>query len=222
MKTLSILAACAASMLAAVSAHAQVTVFDNFTTSLNLYLDEGTTEAGDMVSLAGGQGVRIDNFTFQTFLQPAQAVGGETVDIRFYDMTGAPNVTSDPDPTPGALLFDSGPISIASGTQTHTLSHLNVDVPQTFTWSAQFNGGNIGVPNAQAAGVLLYSPPTIGTDPYEYWEKVNGVWELTYFDPHPTDFGATITAVPEPGATTVVLLLSAGGTVGLLRRRTHS
>jgi hypothetical protein len=220
MKTLStVLAACAVSVLAASSADAQLVVFNNLSNPLNLFLDEGTTEAGDMIQLAGGQGATIDNFTFSYYLNPAKVVGGETVDIRFYDMTGAQISPTDPTPTPGTKLYDSGPIALSSGLSQDTLFHLNVAVPAVFTWSAQFSGGNFGVPSSQVGGVTLYSPPTVGQDQYEYWENVGGQWQLTYFDANPTDFGALITAVPEPGATAAVLLISAAGTVALLRRR---
>ena len=234
MKSLSTLVACASSLLIAASASAQIIdIYDNLTTPVTdpssgdpVYLNEngpvdGSTENGDMIKLAGALPAIIDNFTFKYWLDPTKVVGGESVEIRFYDMTGPDLSPTDPTPTPGSSpLYDSGVLALTdSGTVQRTLSHLNVAVPAVFTWSIQFSGGNIN--DGFVAGVLLYSPPTVGQNKYTFWQNSGSGWDLNYFDAYPTDFGAQITGtpVPEPGATAVVLLLSAVGTVGFLRRR---
>lgn len=211
MNRLSLSTVAALFVLAAAPAQAQLVVYDNFTTPLNKYLDEGTLESGDEVTLAiAGPTTTIDNFTFEYWLDPAKATGTETVRIRFYELvSGAPASTP---------LYDSQPVALTQTSVARlTLQNLNITAPQTFVWTAQFGGGNIS--GGLVAGLTLYDPPTTGSSTYEFWQKVGGVWDTYYFDPHPTNFGAEFTAVPEPWATSAVLLSTAAGTVAFLRRR---
>jgi len=97
------------------------------------------------------------------------------------------------------------------------LPNLGITVPDTFVWSAQFGGGKINQGQGGVAGVTLYSPPTVGGETYEFWQKSGNSWSTFFFDTFPTDFGASITAVPEPWATPLVFLLASAGIVAGVR-----
>ena len=191
-----VLLVCVWTLLALSSATAQQLLYDSFNHSLGRYLDEKTAENGDQIRLAPATPRLIDNFTFEFWLDPAKRVGTETIQIRFYANDGPGIDATDPTPTPGTLLYDSGALLITqSGVVTHTLSHLNVRVPDTFTWSAQFSGGKIS--QGQVAGMLLDSPPTLGENQPEFWQKDAKSWGLFYFNAYPVDFGAEITAAAQ-------------------------
>jgi hypothetical protein len=67
----------------------------------------------------------------------------------------------------------------------------------SFTWAVEFAGIGAG----ETAGLTRYSPPTIGNNFTDYWERnAQGQWELrASLDGKNMDFGAQITVVPEPG-----------------------
>jgi hypothetical protein len=195
--------------LRAISVCAQPVLYDNFGTDLRIFLDETTAESGDQITLAPNTPRVINNFTFEYFLKPSTASGSETVRIRMYKNDGPAISAQDSTPTPSTVLYDSGSLSLNQvGQQRMTLSDLNLTVPDSFTWTAQFSGGNVA--QGKVAGVELYSPPTVGANNFQFWQKNNGAWDVYFFDQFPTDFGARIDAVPEPGTVTL-LGLGAGG-----------
>jgi hypothetical protein len=202
-------------------------------TYLPLGEGSGLGEVGDEIILAPSTPRVLSSFSFEYFGEGFS--GDETVQIRFYRNDGP----LDPDGTshlPQSLLFDSGPFSVAGGNhQLVTLGNLEsqgIELPDSFTWSILFSG----VGATEPAGVLLYNPPgtpsgsqvlydlpAVGGNYYEFWVNEgtpeSPAWSLQYLESFPTEFGAEITVVPEPWATTSVLLLTAAGTVVFLRRR---
>ena len=135
--------------------------------------------------------------------------------------------------TPGTTPLYSSPaysmssLGLDSFTQGTTLnmaqSDLNggVVVPQDFTWTVTF--GNI--PAGEAAGLALYSPPTVGENFDDAWVNTgtseNPNWSLDVSDPgNPgLQFGAEIQTVPEPSTTALCLIGAGVFMAARLRRR---
>jgi hypothetical protein len=94
----------------------------------------------------------------------------------------------------------------------------NVTVPDSFTWSILF--GNI-LPT-ESAGLLLFDPPTIGSNFNSFWENAGGTWQLrTNANPSiPMNFGAQVSAVgvPEPTALALVAVGIALFCIGIRNR----
>ncbi|MDP7049825.1 MAG: DUF5011 domain-containing protein [Verrucomicrobiota bacterium] len=94
---------------------------------------------------------------------------------------------------PGTLLFESDLFSLQNKYNTVTIHGIGVDLPQDtseVTWSVEFL--NLGVGRA---GLLLYDPPTVGDSHDDFWEKVNGEWELKSTEDG-SNFAARLAGVP--------------------------
>jgi len=223
MKKILPLLTCSIGLSLSWSGYAQVVAYENFQTDIGHYLNEGTTENGNEVTLAAGTPRTVIAMTFGYYIDPALFAGTETLTVRFYKLDGALFVDPDPNfppvPGPGTLLYNSGPQSAQTGSSQLSLTDINVTVPDTFAWTVEMAGGVIGRNELGVGGVSLYSPPTLGSSIYEFWHNTGGTWELWYYDDFPTTFGAEITVVPEPAATAVVLLLVAAGTVAVARSK---
>ena len=190
------------------------TVYDNTAANLNTRLSAGSLEIGDQILLAGTDRT-LTSFTFQYYLQSPSA-GDETLRLRFYRQDGLSG-------QPGSLLFDSGAFSVpttaGSSVQITDFASgvavpLTTSLPDMFTWSVSFGGIGAG----ETGGVNLFGPPTIGNSVVDYWENDGANWvnkRVDFGNPLiPTDFAATVEAVPEPS--TIGLLL-VGGAVVLIR-----
>ncbi len=199
--------------LSVATTHADLLYDNSLNQTVNLF-NPGTLEVGDEIVMASGGS--ITNFTFQYYANGLS--GSATVELRFYANNG-PLV--DGAPTPGTLLFDSGPFNGLVNTNGQTLSYnlmsSPVLVPQDFTWSVQFS--NFGTGNT---GVPIFTPPTLGSDFSDYWEN-DGTpgspdWVLKTNAATPMDFAARVQGVPEPG---IGALAGLGGValLGYLRRK---
>ncbi|MED5381855.1 MAG: immunoglobulin-like domain-containing protein [Verrucomicrobiota bacterium] len=94
---------------------------------------------------------------------------------------------------PGTLLFESDTFSLQNKYNTVTIHGLGLDLPEStseVTWSVEFL--NLGVGRA---GLLLYDPPTLGDNHDDFWEKVNGEWELKSTEDG-SNFAARLAGVP--------------------------
>jgi hypothetical protein len=205
--------------LAVTTAVAQpVTLYDNFGTDLRRYLDETNSECGDEITLAAGTPRVLNSLSFEYWLKPTVPVADTSVRVRFYYNDGTPLPGTSEDNPPRTMFYDSGDILLTkSGQASLTLDNLSVTVPDKFTWSVQFSGGSTS--QGQVAGVELFSPPTVGGNSTEFWEKNGDTWDQFYWDDFHTDFGARLIAVPEPASLTL-LLLAGGATLTVWRRRT--
>jgi hypothetical protein len=201
-------------------------------------------EIGDQVVMGGpvtgGAGANMAALTrFQCEVYASGYTGNPQIQaqVRFYANDGTPQGTS---PRPGSTLWNSGVFPIQLQTTTggavdglttyYNLNFLssdplsglqNIIVPQVFTWSIQFSGLGGG-----DAGVVLYSPPTVGASSgipgsTDYWVKtlIPNQWSLQGpgpGDPNMYDFGALFegTAVPEPAPMlTMACVIGLGGFV---------
>ncbi|MDX1953423.1 MAG: PEP-CTERM sorting domain-containing protein, partial [Verrucomicrobiota bacterium] len=85
----------------------------------------------------------------------------------------------------------------------------NVVVPNTFTWTVEFNG--IAMVAGDLAGLVYYNPPTVGSSFNDWWKKTPEGWrpfESTDSNIR-NNFFARVTAVPEPSVLALALLAGA-------------
>jgi hypothetical protein len=208
--------------LLAVSATAQTPrlIYDNSENPLNAYF-ASQTEFGDQIDLQGG-GWIADSFRFEYFA--AGLGGGETAFIRFYANNGVPFGEAGAQ-APGELLYQSPSFPLHSGNipvDILDLAPLNIQLPNSFTWTILTSGVGPG----EIFGLNLYDPPvnnppyTLGTSLNDIWQFSASGWQLVQIDDLPpgasANFGATLTAVPEPGP---ISLLALGALALLLRRK---
>ena len=204
--------------VAVVGIHAQTIVFDNSTTPLAYLWGQvlpgaaSGPEGGDEIDLVGTdrEVVNIDILIHVL----GTTIGFADTQVRFYanDGAGAPA-------DPGSLLWDSGPFAAlphAIGLQTMSFAVPNITVPNTFTWTIEFTNrtGSTG-----AMGTRGYDPPTDGTSRDDFWiHNPDTTWLRSFFGgpPDVANFGATVTAVPEPAS---MLILGAGLMALAARRR---
>lgn len=125
---------------------------------------------GDQVTLAGTSrtitGMVV--YTMGDFLTPT---GNEKIRIRFYANDGR-EVGAQQLPEPETVLWDSGPVTMKPGWRAQYLPVPSIVVPDTFTWSATFEG-TTGMP-FNRAGLCYFGPPTVGTSGTFIWRKDPG------------------------------------------------
>jgi hypothetical protein len=201
----------AATLVCGTSASASI-VYDNSATSLERYYPlANNVPVGDEIFLAGTDRI-VTDFRFELYLSPA-ASGDESLTLFFHQNDGLPPGDS-PRKAPGTVLYQSDPVSLQLGYQTIVASGMNVGVPDNFTWSVVVNGLQAG----EEAGLVLYSPPTVGSSYIDLWQQTGGSWELLLIDN--ATCAARVTAVPEPG--TYALAALGLAIVGFARFRRRS
>lgn len=180
-------------------------VYDNSTNFLGFRLGAGEIEWGDGATLAGTDRL-VTGISYMIHNS------SPTVDA---DVIGRLYAGGDSGAEPGALLWESAPIrmTILGSSKLYDLAVPNVVVPDEVTWTVQLlNRSN---QNA-VAGSRFMNPPTIGSSEDNVWDHANGVWTRHIFGiGAPNNFGAIITAVPEPAS---LVLFGLGG-LALVRRR---
>jgi hypothetical protein len=184
-------------------------VYDNSSNDLNFDLNPGTSEVGDEIFL-DGTSRWLSEFTFEYWGSnsetPAEFAGSVEARIRFYLNDGPAYPEVEDAFLPGTIFYDTGsflvdPTARATLTFTNftvgTLVPLAGPLPDSFTWSVQFSG--LG-PN-DAAGVTVYSPPTVGNNFDDYWVNDGISWTLQT-NIMAMDFAARFSAelIPEPSA----------------------
>lgn len=202
-------------------------VYNNSVNDLGVNFNPGALEVGNEITLAAGPRT-ITNFVFQYYLtNPSLPLtGNESAEIRFYENNG-PSYNGVPGP--GTVFFDSGIFNIGAlgmtsrstldfdlaALTTGDLVPLTSQAPDEFTWSIQFFNMSAG----DDYGVSLYSPVTVGTGFYDYWQSNTvGGWTLETNANYPSSFAVLVEATPEPKP---ILLLGLGGlaVVGLALKR---
>jgi len=199
--------------LVAASASAQVVVYENSTTPLNSFFAT-QTEVGDEISI--GPGWVAHSFSFEYFAENLS--GDEKALVRFYRNDGIP-IDGTSSAAPGSLMFQSTRFDLINGNYPVSivdLAALNIQLPSSFTWTVKVSGLTAG----ETFSLKLYDPPTVGSSFSDFWHFTPDGWELQQVAGLPagagSSFGATLIAVPEPGAMTV---LGVGALALLARRR---
>lgn len=183
-------------------------IYDNTSTFLaaGLYPLSTEWEMGDQVSLAGTERI-VTEFSFG---HSASIVSSGLAQVNFYSNDGINN-------TPGTKLYESEWFPILEGSNEHTLTGFSIEVPDTFTWTVHFDGGEDGL-----MGLPYYDPPTIGSsDDFVWvnWELWQGTgWGKQNFPDYIDNFNARITAVPEPN-TLFLLGFGLAGVVAFGKKR---
>jgi len=187
-------------------------VYDN-TSNIQPQRYASAAEFGDQIILAGSNRL-LTNFVFEYF--GTNFSGDEQARVRFYRNDGP--VGSQGAAIPNTVFYDSGFFNIGAAASATLAFGLAVVAPDSFTWTVLF----AGLAGTEAAGLTIYSPPTVGNNSKDFWQKTGADWELlTQIDGTPTDFGARFEAasvgfrlgiefredrqVPIPGPNKVVL-----------------
>ena len=176
----------------------QIFVFDNTTNpSGGITGGFNDVEVGDEINLIGGA-TTITEFTFHYYYNSAP---GAKATVRFYDTTAIGGL-------PGNTLYSSGPLDlpIASTGGTLTISGMSVPVPARIIWAVAFDTPSFG-----EVGLLAYNGVGIGDGPGQsrddYWQNLGGpnapAWALRN-NGLINNYGARLTAIPEPMAAPVV------------------
>jgi hypothetical protein len=206
---------CGALLLMAAATSFGSIVYDNTTTFLNENMPllpewlNDSAEVGDEVNLAGTD--RTVTGLKLLFYYRGNIPGTFDARIRF-------RVYNDSLGKPDLPFYESGL------TQVTTLAGMNefnfaipyVVVPDRFIWTIQaYNRqGSVG-----EIGPAYFNPPTVGSSEDYFWQHVSGEeWSQYNWGGEPVaNFGATITAVPEPA--TGLLLLAGLASIARRRRR---
>ncbi len=112
---------------------------------------------------------------------------------------------------PGTVLYESDTFSLQNKYNTVTVHGLGLDLPEgtsEVTWSVEFL--NLGVGRA---GLLLYDPPTLGDSHDDFWEKINGEWEIKSTE-NGSNFAARLAGVPIGKEDDVVVYQNAKTSLG--------
>lgn len=193
---------------------ADTVVYDNTTTpwlspsgSETAFGWNGPVEFGDEVNLAGSAriGKRLEVLTYCSATNTTDTV------LSLYDNTGI-------DGAPNNLLWttDLGDLYYPVGFATLSADLPDTLLPDTVTWTVKFNLPTFGYD--WPLGVVLYDPPSAGSSDGDwYWYNWGG-WYQGSISGCPANFGAKVTAVPEP-STFVLLSIGAISLLACRRRR---
>ncbi len=186
------------------SASAQTIVYDNSKTYSGSY-ELSNTEFGDQVFTSG---VNVNNqltgISFE-YYGSFFSTSGRTGQLTIYANDG-------PLGAPNTALYQSASFNLANGYNTINITGITstiipaaaggsggsgVSNPGSVTWAVKFSGLTPG----EGAGLLIFEKPTVGTSNNDYWQRDSGgAWALKQISGGSpiANFGARITAIPEP------------------------
>jgi hypothetical protein len=161
-----------------------VVVFNNTMKYLGQYF-YSSNEFGDRILLSSEVTNRFFlRFALEYYLKE-NASGDEAITIRFYNNDGTNGI-------PKTLIYEMPkPVKMVAGFNKVIIEGLALQMPDTFTWTVQFEGINPG----EETGLLFYNPPSIGIAYDDYWEKENNQWVLKKVYGSPANFGVLIQAL---------------------------
>lgn len=202
----------AALLIAAGAAEAQVAVYDNSTNYLNNNMPllpawrDDSAEAGDEIWLYGPERETVDMKLY--FVYRGDIPGTVDLHLRFRYMDDIAG-------HPGDVFYDDAikTVDTLHGMNVYDFQLPNVVVPDHFVWTVEATNrqGSVG-----ELGPAYFNPATVGFSDDWFWQSDMGSEWIPYSwggDPY-ANFGATLTAVPEPASLAVLL----GGAL-LLKRR---
>jgi len=211
------------SMLSALPLTA-TTIFDNSVNSMHANLWFGGMECGDGVQLAGTARL-LTNFSCGYLLGVTDPTPHVTVKVRFCLNDGLPP-WGDTYLTPGTVIYDSGWLPIGKALPGSLVLSAGSGLPadglflpsSDMTWSIQFQGL---VDDQDAAGLRVFSPPGVGSDPPYSWLNQGYGWDRQAFDGHTMDFMAKFEATDIPEPSSAVFLLLGITFMSVVRVREH-
>lgn len=167
----------AASVAVASSAQQQI-VYDNTTTYLDRFAGE-EGEFGDEIILAGTARL-LTQIQFEYFGDFAQQ-GDELAKVRIYTNEKVYDLYRN---EPTKVLFESGFFPINPGYNSRSITVPGVLLPEVVTFTIEFRG----LASTEKAGLLLYSPPSVGQSWNELWRRNDeGNWQpIIYSRTDPT------------------------------------
>lgn len=199
------------------ASYAQSVVYSNTTTFLNNDMPllpewrNDSAEAGDEVWLGGT--ARTVTGLKMIFNYRGTEPGTIDLRVRFRTLDEFTNL-------PGDAFFESDLIQgvqTLAGLNEYNIAIPDVVVPDHFVWTVQaYNRqGSVG-----ELGPAYYNPPSVGfSDDFFWLSDMGSPWtQYTWGGDPYANFGAEITAVPEPAS----ILLLAGGIAAVVRRRRRS
>jgi len=204
----------AAGALAVLAQNAQSSILYNNTSGNQGVNFNYSGQAGNEVVLAGS--ATHDLVTGLSFQYDLSGTGTASADmvLNLWANNG-PLVSGYP--SPGTLLYSTTPFALTSFTTGSTISYGPADfggtgvvVPKDFTWTVSFTGLTAG----EAAGLSLYSPPTVGANFGDAWMNSGSGWGLNVaVTGAPLEFGAEITgnAVPDSSSLPISALAVMAG-----------
>jgi hypothetical protein len=184
-------------------------IYDNSTTYTGS-LSDFKGEFGDQVDFAG-ENRTLSSFAIEFFVKYTIADFDETARVRLYANDGEQYSEFLDSRRPGTVLYDSGRFFVNPGFQTRTFDHLDIDVPDTVTFTIQFSGLDRA---EEEYGLLIYTPPTVGNSFDDFWGRSATGWTLfdtpDIKDNYSARFTAIKTTVSQPK---IIQTLQVGGDV---------
>ena len=132
------------------------------------------TEIGDEI-LPGTMGRRLTDFEFELWSVYRENDNPAAV-LKIYNNDGNLTEGGSGQRQPGTVLYESDAVVLTGGFQTVSLEDINIDVSSSLTWSVKFSGLS-GAFNSRA-GLVYAGDPAVGESYDNFWEKINGEWEL--------------------------------------------
>jgi hypothetical protein len=206
----------ATSLLCSSSLNAQMTVFEDSQLFSGVYA-RTANEYGDEVILAGTARI-LTKIKFE-YAADLFFNGDEKVRLRIYPNSGPAWMGNSDYPLVSERpLWESPYFYIDRGFHTKEIVIPSIKVPDRFTWTVQFYGISMqtgivtpdpGITN-DVAGLLFYGLAHIGLTYDDFWERLFGVgWTpVRVGGVYKNNFGAQITAIPEPVLATPSLSVS--------------
>ena len=186
------------------------TIYDNAANALDQYVSL-PGEFGDEIQFAGSARTVVSlefEVVGETNIPPVA-----TVRFRLYLNDGPlPPPTEPQFPTPGTVLYESEEIPVHAGVQPVRILDLQVEVPESVIWTAEFL--HVGPVNGESAGMRVYHPPVIGRSFRDYWVRDASGFHLYLLDSGaPASFAARFEALPDPPTRLAPSIGSAGNAV---------
>jgi hypothetical protein len=145
-------------------------------------------EYGDELILAR-DGRKVVKFEFE-YLGQFEPEGDETCVVRFYANDGEKLFEA---PQPSTLLYESAPFTVFPEFNAAVLDDLDVEVPDSFTFTAEFSGFS-GRSNDRVS-LLLRNLISVGKSYDDFWAKSSKGWAPWRFNGDPVaNFACRVTA----------------------------
>jgi hypothetical protein len=156
-------------------------------------------EYGDDIILSG-QARHVRGMQFQ-YYGDFQPTGNEFVKVRIYKNDGEYTQNEITIPAPKTLLYESEKLHIGFGYNVMTVTNLDVEVPDRFTWTVEWFG--LAHTFGNRAGLSHFDAPVAGSSYDDFWVNVPEIGFLpqTFGGSPVANFAMRVFAGPEPEAT---------------------